>query len=80
VSDCYTAGANPVSRIIPMVEIFMSAYISIPNLKFGSLSKFLISALQKIEGVDQIRELDFIEPKAEEKSETANLAPLVSLE
>ncbi|MGZ3748167.1 MAG: YkgJ family cysteine cluster protein [Pseudobdellovibrionaceae bacterium] len=62
VSECSTLGASPVSRIIPMNEIFMSAYISLPNLQFGSLSKLLLRALQKRKDMNQIHNLDFIEP------------------
>ncbi|HEY1079764.1 MAG TPA: YkgJ family cysteine cluster protein [Bdellovibrio sp.] len=61
VSDCHTPGASPVSRIIPMTEFFMSGYISIPSLTFGSLSKMLIPALEKIQIRDQMRSLDFVE-------------------
>ncbi len=49
VSDCETLGASPVSKIVPLNEIYMSAYINLPDVKFASLSKMLRAALAKIE-------------------------------
>jgi Fe-S-cluster containining protein len=45
VEDCYMPGANPITRIIPMSEIYMSALISLEGQSFGSLSKMLLKAL-----------------------------------
>lgn len=44
-SECETLGGNPIPRLIPMVEIILSAALNFPDAQLGSFAHMLKNAL-----------------------------------
>jgi len=61
---CAPSDQPPVPVIAPMSEIIMSASISFSDNEFGSLPKMLAQALERLQSVEAIRQLDFAEDKS----------------
>lgn len=60
-SDCLAENGEPVSRIVPLNEIIVSAVVNLPETRFASLSKMLLQALDREKEVDRVHQLEILE-------------------